>query len=392
MNRQPYEKPPRWWGPKLNPAWIRFWRPFRRRNQLTKHRLLEVEVRGLEHVRDSLEREQGVLITPNHASHADCHCLYAAADALGSAVYVMIAWQVFARDGWLRATLLRQHGGFSIDREGTDLSALRQAKEILQSYNKPLVIFPEGDVYHCNDRITPFREGPAAIALMAAKKAERPVVCVPCAMKYTYVEDPTPELLELMDELERAIRWRPRPDLTLPERIYHLAEGILSLKEIEYLGHSRAGSVPERIAAFIESLLGRLESRYNLQPADGTAPERVKTLRQYAIKQMEDMTEDDPRRRQCEEDLEDLFLVTQAMSYPGDYVADQPSIERVAETLDKFEEDVLGYATARIRGARRATVTFGEPIPIEPQKGKKEAAAALTRIMEQRVQALLDGD
>ena len=79
------------------------------------------------------------------------------------------------------------------------------------------------------------------------------------------------------------------------------------------------------------------------------------------------------------------------MSYPGNYVADEPSIERMAETLDKFEEDVLGYATARIRGARRATVTFGEPIPIEPRKGKKEAAAALTRMMEERVQALLDG-
>jgi hypothetical protein len=286
--------------------------------------------------------------------------------------------------------LLRHHGGFSIDREGTDLSAIRQAKEILQSYNKPLVIFPEGEVYHCNGRITPFREGPAAIALMAAKKADRPVVCIPCAMKYTYVEDPTLELLELMDELERAIMWRPRPDLSLPERIYHFAEGILSLKEIEYLGHCRAGSVPERIAAFIESLLGRLESRYDLHAADCTVPERVKALRQHAIKQIEDVAENDPRRKQFEQDLEDLFLVVQAMSYPGDYVADEPSIERIAETLDKFEEDVLGYATARIRGARRATVTFGEPIPIEPQKGKKEAAA-LTRIMEQRVQALLDG-
>ena len=137
MNRQPYEKPPRWWGPKMSPVWIRFWRPFRRRNQLTKHRLLEVEVRGLEHVRDAIDRGQGVLITPNHASHADCHCLYAAADELRCPVYVMIAWQIFARDGWLRAMLLRHHGGFSIDREGTDLHAIRQAKEILQSCTEP---------------------------------------------------------------------------------------------------------------------------------------------------------------------------------------------------------------------------------------------------------------
>ena len=191
MNRQPYEKPPRWWGPRMNPGWIRFWRPFRKRTQLKKHRLLEVEVRGLQHVRDAVERGEGVLITPNHASHADCHSLYAAVDELGCPVYVMIAWQVFVRDGWLRAMLLRHHGGFSIDREGTDLSAIREAKEILQTRKNPLFIFPEGDVYHCNGRITPFREGPAAIALMAAKKADRPVVCIPCGMKYGYLEDPT---------------------------------------------------------------------------------------------------------------------------------------------------------------------------------------------------------
>ena len=154
----------------MSPGWIRFWRPFRKRNQVTKHRLLEVEVRGLEHVRDAIDRGQGVLITPNHASHADCHSLYAAVDELGCPAYVMIAWQVFARDGWLRSMLLRHHGGFSIDREGTDLSALRQAKEILQSYKNPLFILPEVDVYHCNDRITPFREGPAAIALDGGQK------------------------------------------------------------------------------------------------------------------------------------------------------------------------------------------------------------------------------
>jgi 1-acyl-sn-glycerol-3-phosphate acyltransferase len=391
MNRQPYEKPPKWWGPKMSPGWIRFWRPFRKRTQLKKHRLLEVEVRGLAHVRGAVDQGQGVLITPNHASHTDCHSLYAAVDELGYPVYVMIAWQVFARDGWLRAMLLRHHGGFSIDREGTDLSAIREAKEILRTRKNPLFIFPEGDVYHCNGQITPFREGPAAIALMAAKKADRPVVCIPCAMKYTYIQDPTPELLELMEELERAIMWRPRPDLSLPERIYHFAEGILSLKEIEYLGHSRTGAVPDRIRAFIDSLLGRLESRYDVQAADSSVPERVKALRQHAIKQMQELAEEDPRRKQSEQDLDDLFLAVQAFSYPGNYVAQEPSIERMAETLDKFEEDVLGYKTARIRGTRRVTVAFGEAIPVERQKGKKGAAAELTRTMEERVQALLDG-
>jgi len=39
--------------------------------------------------------------------------------------------------------------------------------------------------------------------------------------------------------------------------------------------------------------------------------------------------------------MDDLFFVIQLYSYPGDYVAERPVIERIAETLDKFEEDVL---------------------------------------------------
>ena len=87
-----------------------------------------------------------------------------------------------------------------------------------------------------------------------------------------------------------------------------------------------------------------------------------------------------------EEDLDDLFLVVQAFSYPGDYVAESPSIERMAETLDKFEEDLLGHSTATIRGTRRATLTFGQPIAAE----RPQSPAKLTATLETQVQALLD--
>ena len=87
--------------------------------------------------------------------------------------------------------------------------------------------------------------------------------------------------------------------------------------------------------------------------------------------------------------MEDVFLVVQLFSYPGNYVAEQPSIERIAETLDKFEEDVLGVKTASIRGTRKATVTFGEPIRVNDDR-RKEAVPALTNRLEECVQSLLD--
>ncbi|MBN2474836.1 MAG: 1-acyl-sn-glycerol-3-phosphate acyltransferase [Pirellulales bacterium] len=390
MNRQPFQTPPCWWSPKLSPTWVRLWRPVRRRMQRREQRLLQIEVHGAENLRRALGRNQGVLVTPNHSSHADCYAFHGAADQVGCCFYFMIAWQVFQRGSRLRRRALRQHGCFSVDREGTDMRAFRQAVEILQSSSHPLVVFPEGEVYHLSERITPFRDGPAAMALLAARKGRRPVVCVPCAMKYHYIEDPTPELLRLMDDLERAVFWRPRRDLSLPERIYRLAEGLLALKELEFFGTTGSGPVPERIAALIRCVLGTLDNRYGIDSSASTVPERVKALRHRAIETMESLSGGDPDRRQCGEDLDDLFLVVQAFSYPGDYVSQRPSIERIAETLDKFEEDVLGVKTATIRGARRATVCFGEPIDVETGRGRKTVAGDLTRLLEQHGQALLN--
>jgi 1-acyl-sn-glycerol-3-phosphate acyltransferase len=350
---------------------------------------VQVDVQGIEYVRSAIAEDCGVLITPNHSSHADCYSTYEAADRVGVPFYIMVAWQVFQRGSRLRRLSLQHHGCFSIDREGTDLQAFRRAVEILESRPNPLVVFPEGEVYHCNERLTPFREGPAAMALLAARKANRPIVCIPCAMKYTYLESPLPELLPLMDRLERAIHWRPRPDLPLAQRVYHFAEGALALKEIEYLGHTGAGPLPQRLAELVNFILDRIEARLGLDPPAATAPERIKALRHHLIQRLEALRDGREERRQCEEDLDDVFLAVQLFSYPGNYVAQRPSVERMAETLDKFEEDVLGVPTATIRGTRKANVVFGEPIRISADRAK-DAAANLTCALEERVQALLD--
>jgi hypothetical protein len=105
---------------------------------------------------------------------------------------------------------------------------------------------------------------------------------------------------------------------------------------------------------------------------------------------MSDLPEGHAARRPLEHDLDDLFLVVQLYSYPGDYVRERPTIERMAETLDKFEEDVLGVFSASIRGRRRAIVSFGEPIEVQGDRKGKSEVPELTRSLESAVQAQLD--
>ncbi|MBW3542109.1 MAG: 1-acyl-sn-glycerol-3-phosphate acyltransferase [Planctomycetes bacterium] len=436
MDRVRFESPPRWWGPRLGPRWVRLLRPLRNRMRRRQQRLLQIDVRGLDPLKQAIADGAGALITPNHSGHADAYIAYEAADRLGVPFYFMVAWQVLGLVHPLRRWLLRRHGCFSVDREGTDMQAFKQAVEILQTRPNPLVIFPEGEVYHLNERVTPFREGPASIALTAARRAQRPIICVPAGIRYFYMDDPTPELLDLMDRLERAIFWRPQTTLPLERRIYRFAEGMLALKELEYLGRTSSGPIPERVADLSHAILGRLEDCYRVEREDGTVPERVKRLRHLAIERLGGTAADqsaetplvpplskggqggvaaaaaDGVRPLCgspasqlhdrasakgsdplgnpREHLDDLYLVVQLFSYPGDYVAEQPTIERMAETLDKFEEDVLGMRTATIHGTRRAAISFGEPIPVTAERGRRGAVEELTALLESRVQALLD--
>jgi hypothetical protein len=333
---------------------------------------------------------QPLLLTPNHPGSPDPGVMYHVADQLGCPFFFMVAWELFGRSNFVVRRAVQHHGAFSVDRDGMDLRAFRQAVEILAAGKYPLVIFPEGEVYHINDRVTPFRYGAAAIAISAARQIAGPVNLMPTAIKYHYLGDPMPALLEIMDELESCIHWRPRRDLSLAKRIYRFAEGALAIKEIEYIGQTCTGPLPERVAALRNFILQRLEDRYGVGAKKNTPPERVKLLRHRLITMLSELPLDDPARSQCLNDLDDVLFVIQLFSYPGDYVAESPTIERIAETIDKFAEDALGVSRASVCADRRATVCLGSQIQVTADVRRHDDTARLSRLLEQRVQGLLD--
>src|ERR1700687_711410 len=157
MQHQPLRVNAPHWNARLSPFLVRLTRPVRRLIRRRQQRVLEVEARGVERLRALVEQGAGLLLTPNHAGHADPFVLWEAADLLGLPFYFMTAWQVFAMRTWLGRRMLQHYGCFSVDREGTDLRAFKRAVQILSEEVHPLVIFPEGEVYHVNDRVTLFR-------------------------------------------------------------------------------------------------------------------------------------------------------------------------------------------------------------------------------------------
>ena len=392
MNRQPYGSPPRWWPPKLSPRWVRLTRGWRLRQLRGTQQVVEVDTDGIEHLQDAMTAGKGVLIAPNHSVHYDSAALYVAADRIDVPLYFMTAWQVFAMSSHFERWAMQRLGCFSIDRESTDKSAFKQAVTILKEEPYPLVIFPEGDIYHTTDRVTPFREGAAAIALSAAK-SERPIVVIPCGIRFTYVDDPTHQLQELLSRLEERIYLRPMTEAPLAKRIHRFAEAALALKELDYLGCTSQGRLRDRVGELTEAVLAQLEDRHELDAGDRTPPERAKELRRKVITRLEDAAVQNGNTRQFErlqQDMEDVFFVMQCFSYPGDYLSDTPSIERLAETADKFEEDVFGVDVPTVRGRRRAQIAFGSPIEVVRAQNGRGQTVELTERMQHSVQSLLD--
>lgn len=391
MNKYPMKFASRHWAPQLSPRIVRLLLPIRRLRCARMTKLDQITVTGDQHLRDALRAVQGILIAPNHPSHADPFAIYEACESIGTPCHIMAAWHVFAKNSLLMRKCLQWHGCCSIDREANDITAFRQAVNLLKSRDEPVVIFPEGDIYHCNDRLTPFRDGAAGIAIAAASRSSRPVVILPTAIRYTCADDPTEAILEVLDRIEHRLLWRRKPQKSIVDRIRDIGDAVLTLKEREFYGYSLKGELPQRINRLIDFLLERLELLHNLVPCS-TVPKRIKQLRSTILSQLQDSNVSLAKSSELAEQLDEVFLALQLFSYPGDYLdGNAVSIERIAETIDKLEEDVLQVSTATVRSRRNVNVHFGRPILVPDGKSRK-LSAELTANVEQMVREMLNGD
>jgi hypothetical protein len=289
-------------------------------------------------------------------------------------------------------------GAFSVDREGVDRRALRHATEVLIGGNA-LVVFPEGEIYRTNQRLTPLLEGVAFMGYTAQReleesKRETRVWIVPAAIRYTFLEDICPTLAATMDRLEARLTLKPRPGDGLPERILRFGEVLLTIKEKEILGRSceNDGDLPTRLRNLTAAILLRLEEAHLGRTLDEeTTPMRLKAVRRRLLETWADENASPDARGAAKRALDDAHLVLQLYSYPGDYLSEDPSPERMAETIDKFEEDIEG--AIRPKGRRRALVRFGEPIDMKEKAGAGRPRAIATEItdrLEDAIQSLLD--
>jgi hypothetical protein len=275
-------------------------------------------------------------------------------------------------------------------------------------------MFPEGEIYLLNDVVMPLKPGAARLALEAASELERqgrprPVFIVPVAIKYRFLGDVGTALEATTSRLENQVLGGPRTGPLYP-RIVGLGETLLSRAEERYGVKPDPGlDLYERVHRLRRTLLEQLEQRHFGRVQDGFDFDRARKLMiriqglllgkgaaagysgHYDVPTA---PPDDPLTA----DLEAANLCARSVAFRDDYLIENPTPERMAETLTKLEREVLGKQVRSSLAKRRAIVRIAPPLDIREYLAKKQAGASLDEVIEAVVvrlhdtlQATLDG-
>lgn len=349
------------------------------------------EIRHADRLKASLAAGHGVLLTPNHVRTADPVVLGWLAKEVSCHFYAMASWHLFNQGSFFRWAI-RRMGAFSVNREGVDRQAITAATEILESGERPLIIFPEGTTTRTNDRLQALLDGVAFIARSAAKKRDRnepptKVVVHPIAIKYLFQGDLRKAVEPVLTDIEHRLTWHPQQHLPLIQRIAKIGSGLLSLKELEHLGRTQSGTLAERLKSLIEEIMQPMEKEWLGGTQSGAIVPRVKALRMKILPEMvAGSIAADERERRWKQ-LANIYLAQQLACYPPDYLT-LPTVTRILEMVERFEEDLTDKC--RIHGKLHAVIEVDEAIEVSPDRDRKAAADPLMVAIETRLQTMLD--
>jgi len=332
--------------------------------------IVDHEIRGSEKLSTSLAAGHGVVLAPNHVRECDAITVGFLAIKCRCYLNIMASWHVF-KGSWFQSFMIRQVGAFSVHREGIDKTSLKTAIEILTSAKRPLVLFPEGYCAFHNDILNPLQEGISLIVQRATRKREESggqVVVHPVAIKYQYAGSPEETLGPMLAGLEQRLGLNVQFQHSLLDRARKIGAELLSLREVEYFGKAQSGALFERQERLIEHLLQPIEVQWDRSGEGSSVYERVKALRTALLRKLVDENPDTETKKQCWDQLSDCMLALRLKSFPADYLKDSPCVERLLETVERFENDIDNNIPTR---PYRVVIEVGDALPVSSKRDRK---------------------
>ena len=371
------------------------------RRNLPSHRHLisEVEIRGKERLSEARRLgERRLFFLANHSTHSDAQILNEAQRQLGVRSCYMAAYDVFLR-GKLQAWVMQHAGCFSVNRDASDSRSMREAIRLLTDNRYGLTLFPEGNVYLMNDRVTPFLDGAAFIGMKAQKQLgiEVPIFVIPTSIKATHLTDQREAIRAKLTQVATDIGLELDSTAPMLDEIKRVGLSALerSLKQRGLIPDIPDG-LPLRahLEHCAEHMTKGLEDKIGLPTKERTPlNQRIRKVRSRIHKVRAD-PEAKADHQVAASWADEAMIALRILSYAGDYVESNPSLDRCGESVENLLEDIYSQVQAPY-GERRAIVEFGEPINLNERlddygSNARESVSELTALAEARIQAGLD--
>ena len=358
--------------------------------------ICEFEVVNAEKISDSIRAQHGIVLAGNHCRNADPMAIGEVAKAADCFIYSMASWHLFNQD-WFMRWAIPQLGGFSINREGVDRTALEFAINVLATAERPLVIFPEGSVSRSNDYLHPFLGGTGFIARSAARRRKKQdvnlkVVIHPIAFRYQFIGDFEEATEHSLTLLESHLEVPVKTDLPLLERIHYVASGLLAKRERSYLGHVQEGEYYDRIRKLAQNILETQEQKWKGEVQEGGFVARSKALRPLMVPDLANGLLGVEEAKERRQDLFDINTVQQLSYYPVNYIAPSDGHlprERILEMLERLEEDLLDKVTIPRR--YKLVLDVLDAIEVPAEKAPRNEDDPLMKEVASALQVSLNG-
>ena len=355
---------------------------------LRSESIVSIESRGVELLQNSIRDNHAIMMIPNHPRTSDPVVMFDLMRRVNTPLFSMASWHLFNQSRLVSA-ILWLYGAYSVNREGLDKSSINFTISALQKNIRPVLMFPEGATSRTNDALMPYLDGATFMARTAARRrkkdGQKKTVIHPIAIRYLFVGDAEEELDGLMQAIKARLKFDLDPKLDAPARVMLALEKLVELKEKEFeIQGDTNSSTWQRCQHLANTAMEQAEVRCFGKPSPQNISNRIRDIRAHVFPQLlndSGLTEEEKKIRW--RDLERSYLAWQMASYPKDYLAGSPSVDRVLEIAAKILEDLIDER--RKCGKQKVIIEVCEPIEVPPEKYRGTEPDPLIKIVQSQI-------
>ena len=355
---------------------------------LRSESIVSIESRGVELLQNSIRDNHAIMMIPNHPRTSDPVVMFDLMRQVNTPLFSMASWHLFNQSRLVSA-ILWLYGAYSVNREGLDKSSINFTISALQKNVRPVLMFPEGATSRTNDALMPYLDGATFMARTAARRrkkdGQKKTVIHPIAIRYLFVGDAEEELDGLMQAIKARLKFDLDPKLDAPARVMLALEKLVELKEKEFeIQGDTNSSTWQRCQHLANTAMEQAEVRCFGKPSPQNISNRIRDIRAHVFPQLlndSGLTEEEKKIRW--RDLERTYLAWQMASYPKDYLAGSPSVDRVLEIAAKILEDLIDER--RKCGKQKVIIEVCQPIEVPPEKYRGTEPDPLIKIVQSQI-------